>query len=433
MPMHTWMTELYGLIPPGTGAPGALGINTAFGDRCLHQITIPGTHDAGCYLSHNTLTSPFSQTQELTIAAQLMHGIRYFDLRPRYYWSITRWADEWWIHHGGMVYTGGRINNGIYAGEEGILHEIAQFLHDRRNDQELVILNFSHFYNFTAADAHSRFIELIEDFLWDFLVPHTQAATNIGVTSYAALLTGVTPGRPEGRHRPASLPNIPVGGYGDEPRSRVLVIYDGALDDDPIPGLTALPLDVPNRPGFWVLDPKYPAAVPGGFVYPVGNEMRLFDQYANSADLETMRSDQLNKLGNRAGKVFTNRPWSPPARWNNNPPGGVPSTLHLLSWTLTPQSSGGRPINAARNTTNPALEPLLTQGWSGSARWPLTAVRTYDPQLDPMINIIYVDVSNSLQYTVVGQPWTGFDMPVALAMYLNRYIAAVPWNNWGNW
>jgi hypothetical protein len=432
MPMHTWMTQLYNHILPGMGAPGALGIDTAFGNRFLHQITIPGTHDAGCYISRYTPASPFSQTQELTIAAQLMHGIRYFDLRPRYYWSRTRWVDEWWIHHGGVAYTGGRINNGTQAGEEGILQEIAEFLHNRHNDQELVILNFSHFYNFDPQ-RHLSFVELIEDFLWDFLLPHTQVGTNIQATSYHQLLTGLTPARPVGRARPASLPAVPVGGYGAGPRSRVLIIYDGALDDDPIPGLTGPGLNLPNRLGFWVLDPKYPAAAPVGGGYPLGNEMRLFDQYANSADLEVMRSDQLNKLGNRTGRVFTYQAWSPPIRWNNNPPGGVPGTLHLLSWTLTPQRSGGFPVNAARNTTNPALEPLLTQSHVGTSRWPLNIVRPYDPQLDPMINIIYVDVSDSLQYTAAGQPWTNFDMPVALAMYLNHYIAAAPWDNWGNW
>lgn len=423
MPMNNWMTELYNVIVPGAGAPGALGINTAFGDRLLNQLVIPGTHDAGCYLAHNNPASYMSQTQDLTIAQQLDHGIRYFDLRPSGYWSVTQWSWEYWTYHG-PAYFGGRLDTAA-----GILQEIAQFMHDHRADQELVILNFSH-YRFFNQNTHTDFINLIQDYLWDFLVPHTQNGINIGATIYNNLLTGPAPIRP--RPAPASLPAVPHGGYGAGPRSRVLVVYDGALDQD----REAIPLaggaSIVHKHGFWILDPKYPAAgIGAGALYPGANTLRLFDQYAGSGNLDTMRTDQLTKLSHRAGIPYTTRPWAPVANWNANAAGGVANTMHLFSWTLTPQPRS--PVNVARETTNPALLPLFNHPQLSADRWPITERRMYNPQLDPMMNILYVDVPNSHQQASPGHLWDNYDMPVALAMYLNRHIAAAPWDDWANW
>ena len=431
MPMNNWMTELYNLIAPGTGGPGVLGINTAFGDRLLHQLVIPGTHDAGCYLNHHNPVSYMSQTQDLTIAQQLDHGIRYLDLRPARYWAITRRRWEYWTYHGPSntnlpTYYGGRLDTAA-----GILQEIAQFMHDHRGDQELVILNFSHYRGFDQ-NVHADFINLIQDYLWDFLVPHTQNGINIGATTYNNLLIEPEdtpiPDRP--RDAPASLPAAPHGGYGAGPRSRVLVVYDGALDQDREPIPLAGNASIVRKHGFWILDPKYPAAgIGAGALYPGPNTLKLFDQYAGSGNLDTMRTDQLTKLTYRAGLPYTRAPWAPAANWNANAVSGVANTMHLFSWTLTPQPKS--PVNVARETTNPALAPLFNRPQIAPS-WPTIGRRMYDPQLDPMMNIIYVDVPNSHQRASLGQ-WNNYDMPVALSMYLNRYIAVAPWDDWANW
>lgn len=46
----------------------------------LHQVSVPGTHDAGT--GHGTSMDSFARTQELNIAEQFAIGIRAFDLRP---------------------------------------------------------------------------------------------------------------------------------------------------------------------------------------------------------------------------------------------------------------------------------------------------------------------------------------------------------------
>ena len=70
-----WMTDLF-YDPALEGAP--LG---PFRNRSLHQITLPGTHDSGCYRDQR-ISNVYSATQTQDIFQQLAGGVRYFDLRP---------------------------------------------------------------------------------------------------------------------------------------------------------------------------------------------------------------------------------------------------------------------------------------------------------------------------------------------------------------
>jgi hypothetical protein len=72
----TWMSDL----------PG-------FGDLIIREAFIPGTHDAGAYNNYEpilgeTLPVKYSVTQDEDLLAQLIRGIRYFDMRPAYYGYI---------------------------------------------------------------------------------------------------------------------------------------------------------------------------------------------------------------------------------------------------------------------------------------------------------------------------------------------------------
>ncbi len=384
--MPNWMTTLNNNV--------ALG----FGARSLHEITIPGTHDAGCYIDRGQLRNFLSRTQSVgqNIGAQLAGGIRYFDIRP-----CTHGA-QYWTYHG--PYWGDRLD-----GPLGIINQVLGFMAGLGpGDRELVILNISHFYRstmlnyaFTNAD-HAALTGFITATLGAHLVPHTQAAINLFNAPYLNILTD------------------PVTGVA---QSRVAIIYDGALDTAAEPWITAAAAPgaaAPLPAGFFAITPKY--ATPNG--------IRLFDQYANKRWVDDgylytgMRTDQLDKLRNRANynypAAFGGGPWAA------NAAGGVAGTLHLFSWTLTPQPLSD-PLTVAMNDSNPVLVPLFNaaNGWVGAGA-------LYDPLVDPKINILYVDRYESHAHAHGGCAMNGWANPVALAMHLNSYTAAAPpvWPGW---
>ncbi|WP_018606659.1 hypothetical protein [Uliginosibacterium gangwonense] len=374
-----WMTDLF-YDPATTSDPRG-----TFQNRRLYQMTLPGTHDAGCYVNYLT-TNYLARTQSESIFDQLAGGIRYFDIRP------CIWHGQFWIYHGPQYlrYYGGRID-----GAGGIIDQVAQYIQTLApSDRELIILNISHFDQFQNAD-HINLIAAITNSLGNHLVQQTQAAINLFDTNYLTLLTD-----------PAGV------------ASRVAIIYDGALDTNTeayiLANVNALPA------GFFVLSPKYA---------PAANQMQLFDQYANKWFVRDhlrqtgMQTDQLNKLNNRHNFNYTQLAWGAGAGlWAANAPGGVAGTLHLLSWTLTPQTRLDNPIHAARNESNPQLLPFFTTPthWGG---------HVYTPNTDQRINIIYVDDYASKLHINPASPWHGMAMPVAIAARMN--VGPVgPENTW---
>lgn len=112
------------------------------GDRTLRQICIPGSHDAG--ISTRNGGTPLAnanntKTQSLSIAGQLIAGVRYLDIRP-----VIGNGGQWYTGHYG--YTRSRVGwqgwNGQSLSE--IVHQINAFLSFHK---ELVILDVSHGYN----------------------------------------------------------------------------------------------------------------------------------------------------------------------------------------------------------------------------------------------------------------------------------------------
>jgi hypothetical protein len=361
-----WMTDLY-YDPALANTPRG-----AFPTRPLRQITLPGTHDSGCYRSQ-TLANVWSQTQTEDIGQQLAGGVRYFDLRP-----CAR-GIEFWTYHG-PLYWGGEL-----TGADGILEQISDYFDSLApSDRELVILNISHFYNFTNL-LHANLVTAIQAALGPHLVLWNQAQINVFNCAYSQLLSG-----------PAAQPE----------RSRVMVLYDGALDTPVEPYVAGLPFTGGGGVnGFFVLAPKY--APP--------NPLNLFDQYANSGRLSVMSSDQLNKLRQRQNYPYTGQPFNP-GNWFANAMHGTAGTLQLLSWTLTPQFSASmtwNPVVAAAETTNPALLDLFCDpngGWAGPY---------YNPDADPQVNIIYVDNYWSQSHRNPGSSWDRMAIPVAIAARMN--------------
>jgi hypothetical protein len=106
----------------------------ALGRRSLHDITIPGSHDASTYeiidcskVGHDCN----SRTQRNNYYEQLRSGIRYFDVRPLYYKGVL---------------TTGHIDDSFRgcnsAPLQDILEDVARFIAGA--PREIVILKFSH-------------------------------------------------------------------------------------------------------------------------------------------------------------------------------------------------------------------------------------------------------------------------------------------------
>jgi hypothetical protein len=132
------------------------------GDIPLCQLPIPGSHDSG------TKGLPESgQTQDLSVAQQLTHGIRYFDLRPR----VNR--DEFYVHH--FHGSDNRLARWPASGnaadinfnEESIFRDLRVFL--EKNPKEVVILKFQSFEGMGTqdfnSDDHKHFRTLLNQYL----------------------------------------------------------------------------------------------------------------------------------------------------------------------------------------------------------------------------------------------------------------------------
>jgi hypothetical protein len=363
-------------------------------NRPLRAITIPGTHDSGCYVDSMTW-GRVARTQVANMAAQLAGGIRYFDLRP----AIAR-DGSYWTYHG--PYWGDSFNNILQA-------IVTYFTNNPGANRELVILNISHFNGTWTNDMHVRFIDYLRNALGDRLVQYNQNSTTVGNNinlfnaNYQQLLTN-----PDDQ----------------SVRSRVAILYDGAMDQDRAAYLSNAALTLPR--GFFLIN-KYQ-------INQAGNSLTLFDQYSNASDVDTMMTRQYRKLTQRNDRVIAPAQFG--VNYAANPAGGAPGTLHLFSWTCTywVRSATTTIVDRAASDVNPRLKRFFV-------RDPLNPVPSwsYHPELDAKINIIYTDhfasaTSNNFGGGHPDQALGQIAMPVALAAKLNKYGAgAQAWSGWEGW
>jgi hypothetical protein len=199
-------------------------------DKTLKQLALPASHDAGMYLAG--ARSLLGKTQDLNIHDQLMAGVRYFDLRPR-------WAGN------DLVICHGPINGPKLA---DVLGDVGRFMAEGR--RELAILKFSHYSDFDDAKAYQELARRIKAALDPWLVTALPAGRRLCDLPLQELLA--------------------TGG-------KVLVVCDEAF-----------PLRFPQR-GIWVYrDWDAPDADAG--------DLRVFDQYANKIALTAMKDDQTRKF-----------------------------------------------------------------------------------------------------------------------------------------
>jgi len=262
--------------------------------KTLKQIAIPGSHDAGMYISINCSVGAGScntKTQLRPMLGQLEAGMRYFDLRPT--WTT------------GVFYTG-HFSSVTLLGTEGceggtlvdIFNDVNAFL--SKGYKELIVLKFSHYYDrdankFVFNDNQKRtLISLVTGMLGQWLYVNNTGS------------------------RLADIPLSQMIGNG----GKVLAVFD---DMQP---------ELLQAGTYRYADYKPPGDKPCGDQYgEVKGDLSVYDEYSNTNDLAFMERNQFEKLDcavNHGGDLF------------------------LLSWTLT--QSGGQAAGCLLGTEPSIIE-----------------------------------------------------------------------------
>lgn len=150
----------------------------------LIRLAIPGSHDsmtasitkssklapdAECLLQNLRFLGPllrcvmsrWSRTQNLDVNAQLLHGIRYYDLRVATKKNKTY---PYFVH-------------GLYADDVvATLGNVREFVDS--HPQEVIVLDFQHFYAFTDDD-HRNLIDLLNTVFKYKLLPYTHDMNHV--------------------------------------------------------------------------------------------------------------------------------------------------------------------------------------------------------------------------------------------------------------
>lgn len=142
------------------------------GDKSLSEIIMPGSHDAGMYIKHRRdCTSHATQcntmTQDKSIKKQLEAGVRWFDIRVVYSPDTKEVASNYitghWQDNIKQLKLG---TQGCLGGALSKIHsDVSSFLEN--NKDEIVILYYSHFYNWKEKknldiDKEKVFVEQVK-------------------------------------------------------------------------------------------------------------------------------------------------------------------------------------------------------------------------------------------------------------------------------
>lgn len=129
------------------------------GPRRVSQIFIPGTHDSASYAKANdtgTIVTNFAVTQQLDILSQLIHGVRYLDIRVGHYPDT---AEVWWTNHG-PFYRSVSIKT--------VLDQVKKFLD---NTEEIVLMDMREFpVGFNNITVHEKFVSYLESELRSYFL-----------------------------------------------------------------------------------------------------------------------------------------------------------------------------------------------------------------------------------------------------------------------
>lgn len=233
----------------------------------LNEIAFPGSHDAGMYEAKSCTLGGGScntVTQIKTLYDQLVHGSRYFDLRP-----VIRGGELELGHYSRIPLLGYQGCSGEKLG--AALSEVARFA---AGSSDLIVLKFSHYINLDTGKGgfNTAEFQLLVGVVRNVLVNYMYH-----------------------ERWNASLGSTPIQDLMRQGQATVLCVFEGISPSDA-----------------WRAQGVYAYKDFGG----TGRaDLVVYDEYSKTNDLNTMVPEQLSRLRDPANRS--------------------PSSLFLLSWTLT--------------------------------------------------------------------------------------------------
>ncbi|PBC34005.1 PI-PLC X domain-containing protein [Apis cerana cerana] len=135
----------------------------------IKDIFLPGTHDSAAYDVNGTITSiisKFAVTQDLDILGQLIHGVRYLDIRLGHYPDNS---EIWWTIHGPFYRS---------VPLKTVIDHVKNFLD---NTEEIVIMDIREFaVGFNNYSDHRALVSHLEDEFRDYYL--TRGNQGWGIT-----------------------------------------------------------------------------------------------------------------------------------------------------------------------------------------------------------------------------------------------------------
>lgn len=129
----------------------------------MNKVFLPGTHDSASYAIHKLagqedLIEKYVITQDIDVLAQLIHGVRYLDIRVGRY---PRTAEIWWANHGFIQLTP----------LKEIIEQVKKFLD---NTEEIVIFDVQEFPVgfYKNSSIHREFVKYLEKQFAGYYLPY---------------------------------------------------------------------------------------------------------------------------------------------------------------------------------------------------------------------------------------------------------------------
>jgi len=144
-------------------------LRNVIGDIPLTSLMIPGTHDAGAWMEYDparceNIYVRYYICQEESIYDQLVHGIRYLDVRVAHYPSTP---EKFWVNHDKY-----RIRPLIT-----LLEDVKRFVEETK---EIIFLDFHGFpIGFTSRLLHDELFQFVWGVIGKHLAPKTVPANQL--------------------------------------------------------------------------------------------------------------------------------------------------------------------------------------------------------------------------------------------------------------
>ena len=138
---------------------------------CIGQLILPGTHDSGSDKEASSFGNFIQVTQDVSPLNQIKQGIRALDLRVSFHEGYPVGASErFQLFH--LFPTGRTVTIDVVSA-------VLEFFQLARTQQEIIVLDFHQFKDFTS-DAHQELQSLLLNFFRDRIIPLSLSALTVG-------------------------------------------------------------------------------------------------------------------------------------------------------------------------------------------------------------------------------------------------------------